>query len=71
MSETTASAALRAALADWRRHAGALAVVAVAFAVAAAISRPEAQYAAWLVTFCVWMTWFILTTIEWVRRAEF
>lgn len=71
MSERTARGALREALADWRRHAGALAIVVAAFAAAAVISRPEAQYAAYLLTFCVWMMWFILTTIEWVRRAEF
>lgn len=71
MPETTARTALRAALADWRRHAGALAVVAAAFVVAALVSDPMAQYAAYLVTFAVWMVWFVLTTIEWIRRAEF
>jgi hypothetical protein len=71
VSETSARAALRAALADWRRHVGALAVVAAAFGVAAVVSRPEAQYAAWLITFSVWMAWFVLTTIEWIRHAEF
>ncbi|MFB6301260.1 MAG: hypothetical protein ABEH78_00120 [Haloferacaceae archaeon] len=71
MPETTARSALREALADWRRHAGALAVVAAAFGVAAVVARPEAQYAAYLVTFVVWMVWFVLTTIEWIRRAEF
>lgn len=71
VTEHSARSAARAALADWRRHAGAIAVIAAAFGVAALIADPVAQYAAYLVTFAVWMVWFVLTTIEWIRRAEF
>jgi hypothetical protein len=66
-----ARAALRAALSDWRRHAVAVALAAGAFAVAELIAAPTARYGAYLVAFAVWMAWFVLTAVEWLRRADF
>lgn len=66
-----AESALAEALRDWRRHAAALAVVALAFGLAAVLGSTEAYYGAALVAFSVWMVWFVLTGIEWVRRADF
>ncbi|MFB6138726.1 MAG: hypothetical protein ABEJ42_10405 [Halobacteriaceae archaeon] len=71
MSERPGSAALVAALRDRRRHLLAAAAVAGSFAVAAAVGTPSAYYGAGLASFVVWMAWFVLTTIEWVRRADF
>ncbi|MFB6156608.1 MAG: hypothetical protein ABEJ34_02045 [Haloferacaceae archaeon] len=71
MSGKTARGALWAALADWRRHAGAVALVVLAFAAANAVGTPEARYGAYLVAFAVWMGWFVLTCVAWIERAEF
>lgn len=71
MSDRPGRAALVGALADWRRHALALATVVAAFGVAAVVGSSVAYYGAALVAFSVWMAWFVLTTIEWIRRADF
>lgn len=71
VTERPAGAALRAALADWRRHAVALALVVGAFATAELLGGPSARYGAYLIAFAVWMAWFVLTAIEWLRRADF
>lgn len=71
MTEQPARAAVVAALSDRRRHAAAVAAVVVAFAVAAATGVPGAYYGAALVAFTVWMAWFVLTTIDFLRRANF
>jgi uncharacterized membrane protein (DUF106 family) len=71
VSNRPGRAALVAALADWQRHVGALVIVAAAFGVAWRIGSNRAYYTASLVTFTVWMGWFVLTAIEWLRRAEF
>lgn len=71
MADVTGNEALRGALEDWRRHAGALFLVVAAFSVAELVGTPVARYGAWLFTFAVWMLWFVLTAIEWIRRAEF
>ena len=71
MTERPAWSALRAALADWRRHAVAAALVVAAFAVAELLAAPTARYGAYLIAFAVWMAWFVLTTVEWLRRADF
>lgn len=71
MSNQPARTALVEALGDWRRHAAALAVVAAAFGLAAVHGSGVAYYGAGLVAFSVWMAWFVLTCIEWVRRADF
>lgn len=71
VSDQTGWGALRAALANWRLHVGALAVVAVTFAVAyGLLGSPSARYAAYLVAFAVWMAWFVLTAVEWIRHAD-
>lgn len=59
------------ALGDWRRHAVAVAVAAAALGVASLLGSRVAFYGAALVVFTVWMVWFVLTAIEWVRRADF
>jgi hypothetical protein len=71
VTEQPARAALRAALADWRRHVAAAALVVAAFAVAGLFAAPTARYGAYLVAFAVWMAWFVLTAVEWLRRADF
>ncbi|MEF8841580.1 MAG: hypothetical protein V5A62_08130 [Haloarculaceae archaeon] len=71
MTEQPARAALLAALSDWRRHAVAAVLVVAAFAVAELLAAPTARYGAYLVAFAVWMAWFVLTCVEWLRRADF
>lgn len=71
MTDHPARAAVVAALSDWRRHAAALAVVAAGFAAAAASGVAGAYYGAALLAFTVWMAWFVLTTIDFLRRADF
>lgn len=71
MSGQSARDALRAALADWRRHAVAVGLVVAGFALAASVGTPEARYLAALFAFSVWMAWFVLTAVEWIRHAEF
>jgi hypothetical protein len=71
MSETSARDALVAALGDWRRHTAALALAALAVVGALVVGTPTARYGAGLFVFAVWMVWFVLTCVEWIRRAEF
>lgn len=71
MTEYPARAALIEALWDWRRNAAALVAVVGAFGVAAVVGTGPAFFAAGLVAFTVWMAWFVLTTVEWVRLADF
>ena len=71
MVDQPARAAAVAALSDWRRHALALVIVVAGFGAAAASGAPEAYYGAVLVAFTVWMAWFVLTTIDFLRRADF
>ncbi len=59
------------ALADRRRHLVAVALVAVAFGIAAALGSGVAYYAAALIAFAVWMGWFVLTAVDWIDRADF
>ncbi|WP_313695144.1 hypothetical protein [Halorarum halobium] len=56
---------------EWRHHLLALAIVVLAFGVAAAVGSEVAYYAAALVAFSVWMGWFVMTAVEWLRHAEF
>lgn len=58
-------------MADWRRHAVAASLVAAAFLVAEFLAAPTARYGAYLIAFAVWMAWFVLTVVEWLRRADF
>jgi hypothetical protein len=71
MSNRPAEAALLEALRDRRRNGGAIGIVLVVFAVAALVGSSGAFYAASLITFTIWMAWFVLMTIEWIRLAEF
>ena len=72
MTDRPARAALWTALAAPRRNAAAVLVVAVTLATTAVAAPPPwARYAAYLFVFCVWMTWFVLTTVDWIREAEF
>lgn len=71
MSNQPARTAVVAALSHWQRHAVAVAAVAVTFGVAAASGVSGAYYGAALIAFTVWMAWFVLTTIEFLRRADF
>lgn len=64
-------AAAVAALKDWRRHALAIALVGIAGVLAMLVGTREAYYGAALIAFSVWMVWFVLTAIEWVKRADF
>lgn len=71
MSNRPGRTALVAALADGRRHLGALVAVAVVFGVARSFGSTGAYYAASLVVFTIWMVWFVLTAVEWLRHADF
>jgi hypothetical protein len=71
MTDRPARAAAIAALGDWRRHAVAVTIVAAGFAVASVVGVSGAYYSAALVAFTVWMAWFVLTAIEFLRRADF
>lgn len=71
MSNRPAEAALLDALRDRRRNGGAIGLVLLAFGVAALIGSSGAYYAAGLITFTIWMAWFVLMTIEWIRMADF
>lgn len=51
-------------------HLAALAVVVVAFGVAAVLGTDVAYYAAALVAFSVWMGWFVATAVDRLRRTE-
>jgi len=31
------------------------------------VPDPVVQYGAWLFVFCVWMAWFVLTSVAWLR----
>lgn len=71
MNGHTGTTALIEALRDWRRNAGALTAVVVTLACAALVGTKEAYYTASMVVFTVWMVWFVLAGIEWVKLAEF
>jgi len=71
MATRSARAALKQALGDWRRHALALAGIAAAFGSAALLDSSGAYFGAALIAFTIWMGWFVLTAVEWIRLAEF
>lgn len=71
MSDYTGTTALIEALRDWRRNISALLFVVAVLAGATLVGSKEAYYLASLVVFSTWMVWFVLTGIEWVKRAEF
>jgi predicted benzoate:H+ symporter BenE len=71
MSEYTGETALVEALRDRRRNTAALLSVVVTLAVAALIGTNVAYYTAGLIVFSIWMIWFVLASIEWLKRADF
>ncbi len=71
MTEEQARAAFVHALTDWRRNLAAVTIAALGFLAAWVIDTPSAYYAAWLVAFSVYMAWFVLAAVEWIRLAEF
>lgn len=71
MSDRPAETALREALTDWRRNLTALALIVFAFGAATLTASAGARYGALLFSFTIWMAWFVLTAIDWIRRADF
>lgn len=71
MSDYTGTTALIEALRDWRRNLSALGFAVVVLAGASLFGSKEAYYVAALLIFTTWMLWFVLTGIEWVKRADF
>ena len=71
MAAQTGKAALKVALSDWRRNAAALLAAGVVLAGAVVVGSNEAYYLAALILFTIWMVWFVLAGIDWVRVAEF
>lgn len=60
-----------ASLRNWRRHLFAVAAVAAGFGVAGVLDSAVARYGAVLLAFSVWMLWFVLTAVDWIRHADF
>lgn len=58
-------------LVEWRHHLVALIIVAAAFGVASVFASKVAYYAAALLAFSVWMGWFVLTVVEYLRNVDF
>lgn len=71
MSNRPARSALNTAVRDRRRNGGALLAVGITFAVAFLIGSSGAFFTAGLITFTIWMAWFVLMAIEWIRLADF
>ena len=71
MTERPARSALAASLRNWRRHLFAALAIAGGFGVAAVLDSDVARYGAVLLAFSVWMLWFVLTAVDWIRRADF
>lgn len=71
VSDRPATDALSFALADRWRNLAALALVGIAITVAAVLDTSIAYYGAGLATFAVWMAWFVLVAIDWLRVADF
>jgi uncharacterized membrane protein YdbT with pleckstrin-like domain len=71
VSDRPARRALATSLRNWHRHLAAVVAAAAGFAVAAAVDTAGAFYAAALLAFVVWMLWFVLTAVDWIRRADF
>lgn len=71
MADATGTDALVEALRDRRRNGVALAFAVAVLAAATLVGSLEAYYVASLILFTTWMLWFVLTGIEWVKRADF
>lgn len=54
-----------------RRNLAALGIVAVALVVVSVLApSPGIRYGAWLAIFTVWMIWFVLAVVGWLRNAD-
>jgi hypothetical protein len=71
VSNRPGTAALSVALGNRWRNLAALVLAAVAVGVAVAVDSRVAYYGAGLTVFAVWMAWFVLTAIDWLRVANF
>jgi hypothetical protein len=71
VSDRPATDALSLALADRWRNLSALVLAGAAIAFAVAIDTSVAYYGAGLTVFAVWMAWFVLVAIDWLRVADF
>lgn len=71
MSDRPATDALTFALADRWRNLAAFALAAGAVGLAVTIDTSIAYYGAGLTVFAVWMAWFVLVAIDWLRVADF
>jgi hypothetical protein len=71
VSDRPATDALSFALADRWRNLAALVLVLAAFGVATVLDTSVAYYGAGLTVFAVWMAWFVLVAIDWLRVADF
>lgn len=71
VSERPATDALSLALADRWRNLSALALAVGAIALAVALDTRIAYYGAGLTVFAVWMGWFVMVAIDWLRVADF
>ena len=60
-----------AAVTNWRRNGVALGLVVGFVAIAAAFQSSVAYYGAALTVFVIWMAWFVLVSVDWLRRADF
>jgi hypothetical protein len=55
-----------------RRNVGALVAVTLALVAGYLVFPGQVSaYGAWLVVFAIWMAWFVLAGIEWLRNADF
>ena len=71
VSEQPGREALWAALGDRQRNLFTLVAVVAVVGVAASLDSAVAYYGAGLTVFSIWMGWFVLTAIDWLRRADF
>jgi hypothetical protein len=71
VSERPGREALWAALGDRQRNLLTLVAVVGVVGVAVSVDSSVAYYGAGLTVFSIWMVWFVLTAIDWLRRAEF
>jgi hypothetical protein len=71
VSDRPATDALSFALADRWRNLSAVVLVVAAIGFAVSFDSRVAYYGAGLTVFTVWMAWFVLVAIDWLRAADF
>jgi hypothetical protein len=71
VSDRAATDALSFALADRWRNLSAVVLVVAAIGFAVSFDSRVAYYGAGLTVFTVWMAWFVLVAIDWLRAADF